>query len=601
MTQPGPLGRVAQRLERRGAAARVLGGLLWRTEHVARDPGELAVMVRRLGLVWRLGGMSEVLRILTRRRFGERIDQRDYPLWVARYDSMSARGRRRLLRLLRRGPRPRIGVLLDARQASPAQLAQALADLAAQLHGDWQAVVRGAPALPCEDPRLASGEGPPEGEWLCWLDARDRLPPGAFAAVALAAEPGVELIYSDHDRLDAAGRRVVPAFKPDWNELLLLGGDYLGPAVWLRRERVALLPPGSDPQAGPAARHACWLAATRGLAPDAIRHLPQPLLHLAVDAGARGGLLAEDPLWGGSPAGLPPPGVVTPPLPEPLPLLSVILPTRDRLELLAPCLRTLLAVTDYPALELIVVDNGSVEPATLAFLADLAGDPRVRVLRDAGPFNFAALNNRAVAAARGELLCLLNNDIEVIALGWLRAMAAWALRPEVGAVGARLLYPDGTLQHAGVVLGLGEAAGHLYRGLPSDPAAAPRRSLVAQELSAVTAACLVLRRAHYLAVGGMDAANFAVAYNDVDLCLKLAARGLKIVWTPAATLLHRESQSRGHPDTAAKIERQIGEVRALRRHWLARLQVDPQYNPNLSIYDEQSSLAWPPRLSRPWL
>ena len=181
------------------------------------------------------------------------------------------------------------------------------------------------------------------------------------------------------------------------------------------------------------------------------------------------------------------------------------------------------------------------------------------------------------------------------------AMAAWAQRPEVGAVGARLLYPDGTLQHAGVVLGLGEAAGHLYRGLPSDPAQAPRRSLVAQEVSAVTAACLVLRRADYLAVGGMNAEDFAVAYNDVDLCLKLAARGLKIVWTPAATLLHRESQSRGLPDTAAKIERQFREIRALRRRWLARLQADPQYNPNLSIYDDQSSLAWPPRLSRPWL
>ncbi len=594
---PGQLGRLATRLERRGTAARVLGGLLWRAEHVAQDPGELAIMARRLRVVWRLGGLSEVLKILGRRRFGARVDQRDYALWVARYDVMSPRGRRRLLRRLRHGNPPSIGVLLDARQASPAQLAAALADLRAQLHGDWQALVRGGGPLPDDEPRLRPWHEAalPQGDWLCWLDARDRLPPWAFAAVALGATGEARLIYADHDRLDAAGQRAVPAFKPDWNATLLRGGDYLGPAVWLRRDLVS-----GDPQAGLAARHGCWLAATAGLPAAAIRHLPQVLLHLAADAGPRGGLLAEDPLWGATGA-LPPDLLASPALPDPPPLVSVIVPTRDRLALLEPCIRTLLAVTAYPALELLVVDNGSVEPATLAYLEGLARDPRVRVLRDPGAFNFAALNNRAAEAARGELLCLLNNDIEVTAPGWLNAMAGWACQADVGAVGARLLYPDGTLQHAGVTLGLGEAAGHLYRGLPSEPARAPRRSLLTQELSAVTAACLVLRRADYLAVGGMNAADFAVAYNDVDLCLKLAARGLKILYTPAATLLHRESQSRGQPDTAAKIERQFREIRALRRRWLARLQADPQYNPNLSIYDDQSSLAWPPRLSRPWL
>ncbi len=592
--RPGLLGRLATRLERRGTAARVLGGLLWRAEHVARDPGELAIMARRLSVVWRLGGTSEVLKILGRRRFGERVDQRDYPQWVQRYDSMSPRGRRRVLRRLAQAPRPRIGVLLDARAATPDDLARALEDLKAQLHADWRAVVRGAAALPAADPRIAAGEDLPAGDWVCWLDARDRLPPWAFAAVALAARPDDGLLYADHDRLDVAGRRAVPAFKPDWNETLLRSGDYLGPAVWLRRDLVE-----GDPQAGLDARLACWRAATAGLKPGQIRHLPQVLLHLAPESGPRGGLLAEDPLWGGAGGALP--AAPPPPLPDQLPTVSVIVPTRDRLALLRPCVETLLGRTDYPALELIIVDNGSVEPATLAFLAEIATDPHVSVLRAPGPFNFAALNNRAAAAARGELLCLLNNDIEVLEPGWLKALVAWALRPEVGAVGARLLYPDGSLQHAGVVLGLGEAAGHLYRALPSDPAHAPRRSLVAQELSAVTAACLLLRRASWQAVGGMNEADFAVAYNDVDLCLKLSARGLKVIYEPAATLLHRESQSRGLPDTAAKIALQFREIRALRRRWLARLQADPHYNPNLSIYDDQSSLAWPPRLARPWL
>lgn len=599
MTRPGPLGRLAGRLERQGAAARVLGGLLWRIEHVLRDPGELAIMARRLRVVWRLGGLGEVLRILGRRRFGERIDQRDYPQWVARYDTMSPRGRRRVLRLLARAPRPRIGVLLDARRATADELARCLADLAAQLHADWHCLQVGGVAAD-GDPRVAGwSEGAlPDGDWICWLDARDRLPPWSFAAVALAAGEPARLIYGDHDGLDAEGRRALPVFKPDWNATLLRAGDYIGPAAWLRRDLAQDL--GAGPLEGAVRRHEAWLAATRDLPAAAIRHLPQVLLHLAAGAGLRGGLLADDPLWGGRPSPLS--GAhLRHALPDPAPLVSVIVPTRDRLELLRPCLDSLLRVTTYPRFEVLVVDNGSAEPATLDYLRQVAADPRVRVLRDAGPFNFAALNNRAVEAARGELLCLLNNDIEIGQANWLGELAGWALRPEVGAVGARLLYPDGTLQHAGVVLGLGEAAGHLYRGLPSDPPRAPRRSLAAQEVSAVTAACLVLRRAVWREVGGMNAEDFAVAYNDVDLCLKLAARGLKILYTPHATLLHRESQSRGQPDTPAKIEQQFRELKALRRHWSQRLAADPHYNPNLSIYDDQSSLAWPPRLARPWL
>ncbi len=608
------LRRWADRLQRRGPALRLCGGLLFRLDRVLQDPGELPILWRRARLVWRLGGLSEVRRILASRRFGESAARQDYGAWVRRYDSMSEAGRRRLRRRLRRLPRrPRFLVLLEGPTTGDDDLRP---DLAAQLYDGWT---------------LAETPGS-RADYVLRLDRRDRLPRYALAALALALarRPQWRLTVFDHDGLGADGRRRAPVFKPDWNETLLLSGDYVGPGLLLERGLAAELG-FMAPSLSLAARYALLLRAAERLAPSEIGHLPQVLLHLAPDAGARGGLLADDSaLWGGpAVAGLWPGSEATGvaaalethlagaarALANPLgaglrvawtapampPAVDILVPTRDRLDLLRPCLESLLRLTDYPAFRVAVIDNDSRDPGTLAFLSSLAGDRRVRVLRDSRPFNYAALNNAAVATCDGDYLCLLNNDVEVTEPGWLAEMMAWAQRPGVGAVGACLLYPDGSLQHAGVALGLGDAAGHLYRGRPALPPAAPRRTLVAQEYSAVTAACLVIARQRYQALGGLDEAAFPVAYNDVDLCLKIARAGGRVIWTPHARLIHRESQSRGQPDTAEKLERALGELRRLRRRWLARLAADPHYSPNLSIYDEQSSLAWPPRLERPWL
>jgi GT2 family glycosyltransferase len=224
----------------------------------------------------------------------------------------------------------------------------------------------------------------------------------------------------------------------------------------------------------------------------------------------------------------------------------------------------------------------------------------VRVLRHAGPFNFAALNNAAVREARGEIIVLLNNDIDVIHADWLRELVSHALRPDVGAVGARLLYPDGRVQHGGVVLGPGLNAAHMLRLAEGGDAGYGGQLAMTRSFSAVTGACLAIRRAVFDEVGGLDAINFAVSFNDIDLCLRLGEYGYRVVWTPFAELFHLESQSRGKPDTPEKLAREMREVGALWRLWRHAFDADPFHNPNLACaWDEPLHLC-PPRHRKPW-
>ena len=400
--------------------------------------------------------------------------------------------------------------------------------------------------------------------WLMPLWAGDLLAPGAAAAYRAAMDdPSLKLVYADDDLLDRHGRRTVPHFKPDWNSELFRHFDYLTGACILRAGRDELLAQACRPD---------WAGrlvaqASRG---GGVRHVRRMLHHRAVR--------------------IPPPAAAAPlSPPDDLPSLSVIVPTRNRLDLLRTCLDGL-AATRYPDVEIIVVDNDSDDPDTLAYLAAL--DPvRVRVLRHPGAFNYSAINNRAVAAARGRLLCLLNNDIETIGADWLAIMASQALRDDVGAVGAKLLYPDGRIQHAGVVVGVGNAAGHAHRFLDPAEEGYFRRHALPQFTSAVTGACLVVMRERFLAVGGLDVRNFAVAYNDVDLCLRLNQRGWQAFYEPRAVLIHHESVSRGFDRDPAGSRRFAGELAALKRIWKTDEIVDPYHHPQLSRAAERFAMA----------
>ena len=269
----------------------------------------------------------------------------------------------------------------------------------------------------------------------------------------------------------------------------------------------------------------------------------------------------------------------------PLPLVSVIVPTRNRVDLLRSCLEGV-ARTNYPRLETIVVDNDSDDPATLDYLAGLE-QGGCRLIRHSGPFNYSAINNRAASVARGEMLCLLNNDVDVIEPDWLLALVAQALRDEVGAVGAQLLYPDGSIQHAGVVLGICGGAAHAHRRLRPEEDGYFQRHQLPQFVSAVTAACMVVRRDRFQAVGGFDAERFPVAFNDVDLCMRLNRKGWQSLYEPRARLIHHESVSRGADYEPPQAARFAAELQALRELWVGDDQVDPFHHPQLSPFSEQ--------------
>jgi GT2 family glycosyltransferase len=260
------------------------------------------------------------------------------------------------------------------------------------------------------------------------------------------------------------------------------------------------------------------------------------------------------------------------------------------------CLESLKKIT-YPNYEVIVVDNGSDDPQTLAYFDTIKSDQRVRILRDDRPFNYSALNNRAVQVARGELVGLINNDIEVISPEWLSEMVSIALQVGVGAVGARLWYPDNTLQHGGVVIGLGGVAGHSHKYFPKGNPGYFGRAISQQSFSAVTAACLVVRRSVFLEIGGFEEEKLKVAFGDVDFCLRLREAGYRNVWTPYAELYHHESATRGYEDTPEKQIRFAGEVQYMQNRWGSLLLNDPAYSPNLTLDSEDFSYAWPPRVA----
>jgi GT2 family glycosyltransferase len=453
------------------------------------------------------------------------------------------------------------------------------------------------------------------GDFVALLDHDDVLPPHALYHVAaeIASHPDADIIYSDEDKLDETGARTDPYFKSDWDPELILGQNYLNHLTVYRRALIDSVGGFREGFEG-SQDHDLVLRAAERTRPERIRHIPRVLYHWRIQRGARtfsstqrdraaeaarravaehlertGRTATVDAAPGGYQR-------VTWPLPEPAPLVSLLVPTRDAVGLVRQCLDGLLGGTDYPNFEVIILDNDSRQPETLAYFEEVQRDPRVRVLAQPGPFNFSAINNAGVAAARGSVIGFVNNDIKVIGPGWLREMVGHAVRPEVGAVGAKLRYGDDTIQHGGVILGIGGIGAHAWRRFPADHPAPFGRLMLTRSFSAVTAACLVMRKALFEEVGGFDAEHLAVAFNDVDLCLKLRAKGLRVVWTPHAELYHLESVSRGGDLDADKRDRFRAESLRMRQAWGPLLDNDPFYNPNLTLHAMDYGLAFPPRL-----
>ncbi|MEW9572824.1 glycosyltransferase [Rhodanobacter sp. Si-c] len=492
------------------------------------------------------------------------------------------------------------------RQSLPARAVTVLGEPAAVLPGHVATSPLGEGwVAACNEIAAAS-----TAEWLLPLEAGDVLADDALLLLAdtATAHPGLSCCYADEDTWLPEGP-AAPILKPDVNLDLLRSYPYTGRMLAMRREHL-LAAGGLQQQAGAMAAYDHVFRCIEQFGLGSIGHVAEPILHSAVPFGTwlaapDTGLLGRQALAGH----LERLGIAHEIHPGVLagshrityqhqrqPPVSIIIPTRDQLPMLNGLIDSLLAKTSYKNYELLIVDNDSREPAACAYLDGIErlGNPQLRVLRWPHPFNYSAINNFAAAQARGEYLILLNNDTAVLQADWIETLLNHAQRPEVGIVGAKLHYPDGRIQHAGVILGLRGPADHLYIGDAMDASGYMHRLQVDQNYTIVTAACLMIRKSVYEEVGGLDEQDFKVSYNDVDLCLKVHKAGYLTVWTPYARLMHEGSVSQTKVDktaSEAKTARFKGEQEAMYRKWLPLLARDPAYNRNLGLNGNGFDLA----------
>lgn len=454
------------------------------------------------------------------------------------------------------------------------------------------------------------------GDFVALLDHDDLLAPHALLAVAekINSNNNVKIIYSDEDKISEKGERHSPYFKPAWNPELLRGQNYF--CHLCVYERTFLNQLGCLKKGLEGAQD--WdlaLRATEQLNPSQIEHIPQILYHWRAISGSTALAVGEkNYILSASKKALenhfqrinidvtisPTEGShwrIKHKLPPNPPLVSLLIPTRNNIKILKSCLNGVLEKTDYPNYEIVLIDNNSDDPQTIEYLQSFADLNHVKVIRDRNPFNFSAINNRATNIAKGSLLAFLNDDIDPINSDWLSEMVSEALQPQTGAVGAMLYYPSNRVQHAGVVLGIaGPAekngvAGHAFKNFPRGHSGQMNRMCLRQNYSAVTAACLVVRRKVFEEVGGFNERDLPISFNDVDLCLRILEAGYQNLWTPFAELYHHESASRGTANTAAKRRQENLEITYMRKKWGESLDNDPAYNPNLTLINEDFSIG----------
>jgi GT2 family glycosyltransferase len=612
-------------IERRISPRRIpkLAGKLVRHLHRGGIAGTLATLQRR-------GSQSNFL----------------YANWVRQFDTLTPQDLSAMAAHIERFDyRPRISVIMPVFNPPEDFLRRAIASVRAQVYPDWQLciaddastepyvaeILRAAAA---EDTRIDVVFRPKQGHiceatnsalaratgtFVAFLDHDDALREHALYMVAhtLQTHDDAGLIYSDEDKINANDQRYDPYFKSGYNPELLRSQNYINHLACYRRSlvsQVGNLRPGFEGSQD----YDLALRVTGLLRPEQVHriahvlylwraiegstaHTPQAKPY-TFDAARRA--LEEDLKRRGVDARieLRADGFFRTryTVPTPNPCVSIIIPTRDRVELLRQCIDSIMQRSSYRNYEILVVDNDSAQKATLDYFAQLQNVSQVRVIPFHQAFNYASINNAAAAVAKGDVLCLMNNDIEVVSPDWLEEMVGLAMRPDVGAVGAKLYYPNRTLQHAGVVLGVGGIAGHAHKHLPGDDPGSFSRASLTQQFSAVTGACLMVRRDLYQSIGGLDP-KLRVAYNDVDFCLRLGQAGHKIIWTPYAEFIHHESATRGADTTGEQLARVERESALMRERWNALLTDDPYYSPNLTLSVEDFSLALPPRAPRPWL
>ncbi len=529
--------------------------------------------------------------------------------------------------------RPLISILLPVYDPEPKWLETAIESVIEQIYPDWELCI----ADDCSsDPRIRqlienysekydkiradfreqnghiseasnSALAMATGEFVALLDHDDFLPKHALARVidCINDHPKTDIIYTDEDKIDESGNRSQPHFKSDWNPDLLIGQNYISHLGIYRRS--ALQEIGGFRVGFEGAQD--WdlvLRLSTRIPPDRIRHIPEVLYHWRSISGSTArdideksyahkaarkaledyfknrnidaSLEAVDRFYW------------RPVYKHSSPRVAIIVPTRDRVDLLKTCIESIQSKTSYPHFRIVVADNESTDRETLRFLESVKRSG-VETIRIPGDFNFSRINNSAISAVNEEIICLLNNDTRVINESWLDELVMHAVRPSIGPVGAKLLFPHDHVQHAGIVLGIGGIGSEAFKYIHKSDDGYIHRAFLIGNYSAVTGACMAMRKSVWREVGGFDEQNTPNSYSDVDFCLRCSENGYRSVFTPFAQLVHEQSASRG-PDNSPAFDTAVSNMK---QRWGDKIARDPYYNPNLSLEREDFTLSFPPR------
>ena len=574
--------------------------------------------------------------------FNSRINYDD---WVKRYDTLSVADIEPMkLKLAAQKLQPLISIVMPTYNPKIEWLIEAIESVQAQIYPHWELCIADdcssdprvqetLQAMAQKDKRIKvvtreknghisaasnSALELAQGEWIALMDHDDLLPIHALYCVAqtIHQHPDAQMIYSDEDKINEQGTRLDPYFKPDWNIDLFYSHNMFSHLGVYRKtliDHVGGFRLGFEG----AQDYDLALRCIEQIDHQHIHHIPRVLYHWRVHAQSTAQSSEAKPYAAiagqkalnehfqrinlNAQSTLLDFGMYRTQyaLPEKLPLVSLIIPTKNAQKLVMQCVESILEKTTYPNYEIIIVDNASDDAQAIAYFKQLANEhSNIRVIRDDRPFNYSQLNNNAVQYTNGELIGLINNDIEVISPDWLGEMVSIALQKNVGAVGAKLYYPNNTIQHAGVVIGLGGVANHVFKHAYRDSLGYFGRAKLISSYSAVTAACLIIKKSIFTEVGELDEENLKVAFNDVDFCLKVRSAGYRNVWTSFAELYHHESVSRGADDIPEKRQRFEQEVAHMRKKWQTDKFEDPAYSPNLTLDFEDFSFACPPRVSK---
>jgi GT2 family glycosyltransferase len=564
-----------------------------------------------------------------------------YPTWVAAFDTIDDDARQIIRqRLDQVTDLPLVSVILPVFNTPEPYLREAIDSVRAQLYPHWELCIADdcstaawVPKVLEEyaalDPRIRverreenghisaasnTAVAMATGEWIAFFDHDDLLAEHALAlaVLALADSPDAGALYSDEDLVDDDGVRSFPYFKPDFDPILLLGQNYFSHLCMLRRDLIVLAGGFRVGYEG----SQDWdvvLRVVERLRSDQIVHVPHVLYHWRVHPGSTSSSLSAKPYAAiaarravtdhlhrvGQEARVLPAGWtgfnrIRWELSEAPPPVTVVILPRTGVRL-TRCINSARARAAYPDVEVMVVDDGDRRPMLRAFMRDWR--KTVTVVSDYRNVSDGALRNAAAGQASGEILCFLHDDVEAVSDGWLEEMVGLLLQPGIGAVGAKLLYPDETIHHAGIVMGIGGTAGYIHRRADRLDPGYGGRAMLSQSFSAVSWACMVVRREAFEAVGGFDEANLSGAYVDVDFCLRLGEAGWRVAWTPNAEMTRYASPTEPRESEGENAIRFAREIRYLHTRWAPVLAADPAYSPNLSLAHETMPLAWPPRAS----